>query len=170
LDQLGLVGGRGQRVDPDVMGEVEAGGVDPEGPAESQPGPVQQLPEPGDQLQPRLQLSADRLDAEVAVAVEQAGAVQDGEPADLVGPAIVVPQQHEQVGGGQPFQGTWLGHHLTLLPSQAVTVSAISCTKVVGASKATACPAPSICWVLAVGMAAASDRTKRTMLAGLRAP
>ena len=41
-------------------------------------------------------------------------------------------------------------------------VSAISCTKLAGASKATAWPAPSIRWVLAVGMAAANDRARRT--------
>ena len=32
------------------------------------------------------------------------------------GPAVVVPQQHEQVRSGQPFKETWLGHHATLLP------------------------------------------------------
>jgi hypothetical protein len=111
-----VVTGSVKRVDADVVGEVDGGGVDPQGPAQPQPGSVQQLPEAGDQVQPRLEPLADRLDPDVTVAVEQAGAVQDGEPADFVGPAIVVPQQHEQVGCGQPFQDTWLGHHLTLLP------------------------------------------------------
>jgi hypothetical protein len=63
-------------------------------------------------------------------------------------------------------------HLLPLLLNEVneVKVSAISCTKLAVASKLTAWPAPSICWVLAVGMAAASDRTKPTMLVGLRAP
>jgi hypothetical protein len=38
------------------------------------------------------------------------------------------------------------------------------------ASKGAAWPAPSIRCVLAVGMAAASDPTRRAMLLGLRAP
>jgi hypothetical protein len=84
-------------VDPDVVGEVEGESVDPQRPAQSQPGPVQQLPEPGDQVQSRLELLADRLDPDPAVVVEQAGVVEDGQPADVGGPAIVVPQQQEQV-------------------------------------------------------------------------
>ena len=48
--------------------------------------------------------------------------------------------------------------------------SAISCTKLSGASKGAAWPAPSIRCVRAWGIAAASDRTSWTMLSGLRAP
>jgi hypothetical protein len=142
----------------------------PTGASPAPPGSVQQLPEPRHRGQPWLDVPADRLDPEVTVAVEQAGAVQDGQPADLVGPAIVVPQQHEQIRRGQPLQQTCLRHHATLLPSQEVMVSAISCTKVAVASKATAWPAPSIRCILAVGMAAVSDRVKPSMLVGLRAP
>ena len=67
----------------------------------------------GDPAAPPL---VDRVDPDVPVAVEPAGAVQDGEPADVGAPAVVVPQQHEQVGCGQPFQEAWLGHHRPLLP------------------------------------------------------
>src|SRR4029450_11851901 len=48
-------------MDPDVVGEVEGGGVDPQGPAQPPPGPVQQLPEARDQLQPRLEVPTDGL-------------------------------------------------------------------------------------------------------------
>jgi hypothetical protein len=43
-------------------------------------------------------------------------------------------------------------------------------TKLVVASNGAAWPAPSIRWVLAVGMAAASALAKRNMLSGLREP
>jgi hypothetical protein len=72
-------------------------------------------------VQPGLELPANFLDADATVAIEQAGAVQDGQPADLVEPAVVVPQQHEQVRCGQPFQERWRGHHRTLLPSSCAT-------------------------------------------------
>ena len=67
-------------MDPDVVGEVKGGGVDPQRPAQPEPGPVQQLPEPGDQVQSRLELAPDRLDPDPAVAVEQAGAVEMASP------------------------------------------------------------------------------------------
>ena len=111
-----MVAGSDKRADSDVVGEVEGGRVDPQGPAQPPPGPVQALPEAGDQVQSRLELPADRLDPDATVAVEQAGAVEDGEPADIAGPAIVVLQEQEQVRRGQPFQERCLGHHLTLLP------------------------------------------------------
>jgi hypothetical protein len=104
LQQLGLIARRGQRVDPQVVGEVEGGGVDPQGPAQPPPGPVQQLPEARDQLQPRLEVPTDGLDVDAAVGVEQPGAVQDGEHADVLGPAEIVRPQHEEVLCGQPFQ------------------------------------------------------------------
>jgi hypothetical protein len=84
-------------------------------------GPGQQLPEAGDQVKSVLEPLVDRVDAEVTVAVEQAGAIQDGEPADVGGPAVVVPQQHEQVGCGQPFQEPCLIHHATLSPLWCAT-------------------------------------------------
>ena len=63
-----------------------------------------------------------------------------------------------------------LAAHLRPLLLNEVMASAISCTKLAVASKLTAWPAPATCWVLAVGMAAASDRTKPAMLVELRAP
>jgi hypothetical protein len=48
--------------------------------------------------------------------------------------------------------------------------SAITCAKFSVASKGAAWPAPSIRRVLALGIAAASDFTKRDLLSGLRAP
>jgi hypothetical protein len=63
-----------------------------------------------------------------------------------------------------------LAHERRKSDSQELMASAISCTKLVVASKGAAWPAPSIRCVVAVGMAAASDRTSRNMLSGLRAP
>ena len=115
MEQLGLVAGSSQRVHSDVVGEVEGGSVDPQWPAQPQPWSVQQLPEARNQVQSRLEPPADRLNPDATVAVEQAGAVEDGEPADIGGPAIVVPQPQEQVRRGQPLQQTCLGNHVTLL-------------------------------------------------------
>src|SRR5512132_2547631 len=153
---------------PDVIGDVEGGSVDPQRPAHAQPRSVQQLPEARHKVQPRLELLADRLDPDTAVAIEQLGAVEDGEPADVGGPTIVVPEQQEEVRRGQPLQETPLGHHVTLRSLRAV--SAISSTKAAGASKGAAWAASSIRCVLAPGMAAANDRVRRTMKSGLRAP
>jgi hypothetical protein len=50
------------------------------------------------------------------------------------------------------------------------TASTITCTKLAGASNGAAWPAPSIRCVLAVGMAAASERVNRHILSALRAP
>ena len=84
-------------MDADVVGEVEGGRVDPQGPAQPPPRPVQDLPEAGDQVESRLEPLADLLDPEAAVAVEQSGAVEDGERADVARPAEVVPRQEEDV-------------------------------------------------------------------------
>jgi hypothetical protein len=89
--------------------------VDPQRPPLPEPRSVQQLPETGDQVQSRLELPADRLDPDPTVAVEHAGAIEDGEPADIGRPAVVVRQQQEQVGRGQPLQETCLGLHVTFL-------------------------------------------------------
>src|SRR4249919_4145107 len=54
--------------------------------------------------------------------------------------------------------------------SRSAMISAISPTKLAGASKGAAWAAPSIRCALPVGMAAASDRVRRTMKSGLREP
>src|SRR5215204_5369995 len=132
LQQLGLIAGSGERADPDVVGDVEGGSVDPQRPAQPQPGSEQQLPEARDLVEPRLELPAPLLDPDATVAVEQAGAVEDGEPADVGGPPVVVPQEQEQIRRGQPFQQACLVHHacfgmcpantrrMTLWPKSAV--------------------------------------------------
>ena len=63
-----------------------------------------------------------------------------------------------------------LAAYLRPLLLDEVMVLVISWTKLVVASNGAAWPAPSIRWVLAVGMAAANNRARRTMLVGLRAP
>ena len=59
----------------------------------------------GTKMQSRLEVPADQVDPDSAVVIEQAGAVEDGEPADVAGPAIAVPLQQEQVRRRQPFRG-----------------------------------------------------------------
>jgi len=48
-------------------------------------------------VQSRLEPLADRLDPDATVAVEQPGAVEDGEHTDVPGPAVVVPQEQVEV-------------------------------------------------------------------------
>jgi hypothetical protein len=72
-------------------------------------------------VQPRLQLPADHLDPDATIVVEQPGAVQNGERADVLRPAEIVWPHHEEVLGGQAFQEACLGHDVTLLRSAFVT-------------------------------------------------
>jgi hypothetical protein len=95
-----------------VIGELKGWGVHPQRPAQPSRGPVQQLPEPGQQVQPGPDHPADGLDLEPAIRVQQAGAIQDGQGADVPGPAEVVPPQGEQVISAQAF-------HQANLPSFA---------------------------------------------------
>ena len=81
-------------MDADMVGEIEGGCVDPQGPAQPPSGPVQQLPEARYEVQSRLELPTDVLDLDAAVRVEQPGAVEDGEGADVAGPAEVVPREN----------------------------------------------------------------------------
>ena len=114
-----LAAWRGKRADSDVVGEIERRSVYPQGPAQAEARPVQQLPEARHQVQFRLEVPPYRVDTDATLVVEQAGAIEDGEPADVGGPAIVVPQQEEQVRSGQPFQQTGAGHDVTPLPALA---------------------------------------------------
>jgi hypothetical protein len=98
-----LVGRLRQRQDMDVVGDVEVGGVDPHWPSRAQRRIVQDLAQPGDQVQP----SGDRLthlpDAQPACRVDDRGGVQHGDHADVLRPAEPVRPQHAQVLPGQPF-------------------------------------------------------------------
>jgi hypothetical protein len=64
--QLCPVAGSGQRVDPQVVGNVEGWGVTHCGQPSRRLGPVQQLPEARDQGQSRFQQPADSLDTTLA--------------------------------------------------------------------------------------------------------
>jgi hypothetical protein len=77
--QLGLIGRSRQRVDPDMIGDVEGRCVDLQRPAQPPPRPVQQLPQPGNQVQPAFNSPAHRLDPHAAVTVQRPAAVQDRE-------------------------------------------------------------------------------------------
>jgi len=77
--QRGLTGGRRQREDADMVGDVEGLRVDPHWPAETERRPVQDLPEARNQMQPRLDLAPDGIDPQLTVAVEQPGALGNSE-------------------------------------------------------------------------------------------
>jgi hypothetical protein len=51
----------------DVLGDVEAGVIDPQRPAQPPPRHVQALPEPGKKVNPAADLLAYRLDGETAI-------------------------------------------------------------------------------------------------------
>jgi hypothetical protein len=100
--QRGLVTGVRERQDLYVIGEVEGRGVHPQRPARPWPGHVQQLPEPGHQVQPGGDHLPDRLDPQPAARTGQA-AVQDGQRADVLRPELIGPQ-HALVFVGQPVR------------------------------------------------------------------
>ena len=103
LQQLRLVARSGKWVNSDMVGEVEGGRVNPQRPAQSPPGPVQALPKARDQVQPRLQVAPNVFDPDARLVVEQAGAVEDGERADIARPAEVIPLEQEDVRCAQTF-------------------------------------------------------------------
>jgi hypothetical protein len=82
--QLRLIGRSRKGELPNVLGEVDGGRVDPQRPAQPEPGPGQQLPEPRNPMQPPTDLLPGRLDPEPAVGVQQPGAIQDGQGADVL--------------------------------------------------------------------------------------
>jgi hypothetical protein len=79
-----LVGRGLERQHAHVVGEVDGRGVDPQRPAQPEPGPVQELTEAGDQVEPSGDLLACRLDPEATVGVQEPPAVEDGERADVL--------------------------------------------------------------------------------------
>src|SRR4029453_1012012 len=97
------------------VGEVEGWGVDPQGPAQPTPRPVEALPEARNEVQSRLKLLTDVLDLDAVVGVEQPGAVEDGESPDAARPAEVVPGEYKEIGCGLAFQAACLAHNVTLL-------------------------------------------------------
>jgi len=100
--QRGLIPGRGHVSHPHMVCQVERRGVHPQRPAQPVPRHVEHLPEPGDQVQSGFDFLPRRLDPEPAVRVDQAGAVENGQRADVLRPALIRPQ-HEPVLGGQPL-------------------------------------------------------------------
>ena len=90
-----------KRHNPHVIAEVERRGIHPQRPAQPPPGNVEQLPEPGHQVQPGRDHVPHGLDPEAAARVEQAAAVKDGEGTDLLRPDLIRPQ-HQQVFSCQP--------------------------------------------------------------------
>jgi len=100
--QLSLLPRRGKGDHPHMLGEVEHRGVHPQRTAQPPPRHVEQLPEPGHQVQPGLDRLPHALEPEPAIRVEQATALKNGQRTDVLRPALIRPQ-HEPVFRGQPF-------------------------------------------------------------------
>jgi hypothetical protein len=100
--QLSLVSGRGKRNGREVVVEVEALGIHPQRVTKPAWRDVDDLPEPGDEVQALGDCLPGGLDAETTVRIKQAAAVQHGQGTDVLGPDLVRPQHH-QIFGGQPL-------------------------------------------------------------------
>jgi hypothetical protein len=74
-------------------------------------------------VQSRLERPTHVLDPDTTVVIEQAGAVKDGQRANVSRPAVTVPQQGTEVLGVQPFQHAYRGHDVALPDSWIVTQS-----------------------------------------------
>jgi hypothetical protein len=108
--ELGLIGRRGQRIHPQVVGEVEGRRVDPQGPAQPPWRPVQALAEARDKREFWVQVPADLLEPDAPVVVEEPAAVQDGQRTDVLGPAELVEPQGYAVRAAQAVNAAWPGH------------------------------------------------------------
>jgi hypothetical protein len=89
--------------DPDVIVDVERRGVEPQRPAEAETRHAQDLPEPGHPMQPPPDVLPEGVDPDSAVGVEEPVAVEDGQRADVLGPALVFGPDRHEVGGSQAF-------------------------------------------------------------------
>src|SRR5512132_2762240 len=92
---LFVAGGR-HLADTDVLGDVEGLGIAPHWPPQPEFGPVQDLAEPRDEVQPASYGLPDRPEPKLTVGVEQRSAVEDGEGPDLLRPSLLLrPDQHQ---------------------------------------------------------------------------
>jgi hypothetical protein len=102
-EQLSLVCGSNERLDTDVLGDVEIGSVHPDRPAESEWRAVEALAKPGHQVEVSLDSLSYDVDSGGAVVGDQLAAVQNGERPDVHRPANLVRAQHYEVRCGQAF-------------------------------------------------------------------
>lgn len=109
----------GDMVGAHVLGDVEGLGIAPHRPPEPEFGPVQDLAEPWDEVQPATDGLADRPKLELAVGVEERSTIEDGEGPDLLRPALLLGPYQHQIRRGQAierastaFGGRWLGGFL----------------------------------------------------------
>jgi hypothetical protein len=84
LQEPRLVGRSPEREHPDVLGEVDGRGVDPQRPAQPERGPVQELTEARNQVEPAADHIACLLDQESAVGVQEPPAVEDDQRTDVL--------------------------------------------------------------------------------------
>jgi hypothetical protein len=101
--QLCVASWRRYREDRDVFGDVEGWSVYPQGPAEPDPRPVQELTEAGNEMQPPPGVLADGLDREATIRVNQTPAVQDGQRTDVLWPPHGFGPDEHQVRRPQAF-------------------------------------------------------------------
>jgi hypothetical protein len=100
--ERGLVAGGRERNCPQVLAQIEVRGVNPDRPAKQTARHVEKLAESRHEVQPGCDNLPHDFEAEAAIRVEQAGAIEDGESADFLRPDAVRPQ-HDLVVRGQPI-------------------------------------------------------------------
>lgn len=95
-----------------MLGQIKGSIIDPQRPAQPPSRRIQQLTEPRDQGQTAFDHMTHSLDPEATVRIEQPCAIEDGEGADVLGPAeFIRPQQHE-ILRGQPLHDCHPGARL----------------------------------------------------------
>jgi hypothetical protein len=89
-EELRFVAGRGDPEDPDVVADIEGGGVDPQRPAPPETGPVNDLPESGKKMQPPFDVPPCGIDEETALSIRQPLAIEDGDGTDVLWPTLIL--------------------------------------------------------------------------------
>jgi hypothetical protein len=97
--QLRLVGWSSQREHAHMLSQVDRRRVDPQRPPQPEPGLVQQLPEPGNKLEPGLDMLLHPLNLEASLGIQQPPAIQDDQRTDVLGPPKLLGPQHHQILG-----------------------------------------------------------------------
>ena len=79
-------------LNPHVIAQVERRCIHPQRPAKAARGYVEDLTEPGEEVQPAFDRTLCVLDPKAAVGVEQAAAVQNAQSTDVLRPNLIRPQ------------------------------------------------------------------------------
>ena len=89
-------------LDADVVAQVERRCIHPQRPAKAAPGYVEDLTEPGEEMQPALDRTLCVLNPKAAVGIEQAAAAQNPQSTDVLRPNLIRPKD-KAVFSAQPL-------------------------------------------------------------------